>query len=180
MQMTEYEKLEAASGLIKQITRGQLEVRPSVLNHVYIHPSDDAYIGMELVLESNAEAKCYDGRFQAHVRRMGSVMDSEALKKLQAEVHQAFVLLKEFEMMEFHPTSEDLRRLHDSLAQAQTADEKPKEQMESEETEIDIMWADLRPETQERILKMLGDNGNYDVLPIATIASDGQQDMRLQ
>jgi len=36
-------------------------------------------------------------------------------------------------------------------------------------TELNIMWDDLKPETQKRIMRMLGDNGNYDVVPITTI-----------
>lgn len=39
------------------------------------------------------------------------------------------------------------------------------------ETEIEIMWDDLKPTTQQRILRMLGDNGNFDSFPIAIIQS---------
>lgn len=31
---------------------------------------------------------------------------------------------------------------------------------------------DLKPATQKRILNMLGENGNYDIYPIATIQSE--------
>lgn len=34
---------------------------------------------------------------------------------------------------------------------------------------IEIYWGDLTPEKQQEILDILGDNGNYDVTPIATI-----------
>ena len=34
---------------------------------------------------------------------------------------------------------------------------------------IEIYFADLIPETQEAIVDLLGDNGNYDIVPIATI-----------
>ena len=34
---------------------------------------------------------------------------------------------------------------------------------------IEIYFDDLKPETQQAILELLGDNGNYDVIPIATI-----------
>ena len=47
---------------------------------------------------------------------------------------------------------------------ASTADE-----LEETVTELNIMWDDLKPETQKRIMRMLGDNGNYDVVPITTI-----------
>ena len=36
-------------------------------------------------------------------------------------------------------------------------------------TEIEIYWDDLKPEKQQEILEVLGDNGNYDVIPIATL-----------
>lgn len=34
---------------------------------------------------------------------------------------------------------------------------------------IEIYWNDLTPEKQKEILDIQGDNGNYDVTPIATI-----------
>lgn len=34
---------------------------------------------------------------------------------------------------------------------------------------VEIYWDDLIKEKQEEILKLLGENGNYDVFPIATI-----------
>ena len=34
---------------------------------------------------------------------------------------------------------------------------------------IEIYWNDLTREKQEELLNALGDNGNYDVFPIATI-----------
>ncbi len=34
---------------------------------------------------------------------------------------------------------------------------------------IEIYWDDLTEEKQKEILSKLGDNGNYDVFPIATI-----------
>jgi len=49
------------------------------------------------------------------------------------------------------------------------------DEMEGPETEIDIMWDDLKPETQRRLMRMLGDNGNYDTLPIATIYAPGME-----
>ena len=36
-------------------------------------------------------------------------------------------------------------------------------------TEIEIYWDDLKPEKQREILSCLGENGNYDLIPIATI-----------
>lgn len=58
---------------------------------------------------------------------------------------------------------------------ASTADE-----LEETVTELNIMWDDLKPETQKRIMRMLGDNGNYDVVPITTIyASKQEQGMEM-
>ena len=34
---------------------------------------------------------------------------------------------------------------------------------------IEIYWKDLTREKQQELLNALGDNGNYDVFPIATI-----------
>lgn len=34
---------------------------------------------------------------------------------------------------------------------------------------MDIMISDLKPEIQEKVIALLGDNGNYDVFPIATL-----------
>lgn len=34
---------------------------------------------------------------------------------------------------------------------------------------IEIYWGDLREEKQKEILETLGENGNYDVFPIAVL-----------
>ena len=69
---------------------------------------------------------------------------------------------------EKHPDILDLIHAHDEAYEEAmySSSWAPKQ---SEETEIDIMWDDLKPSTQKRILNMLGENGNYDVYPIATI-----------
>ena len=36
---------------------------------------------------------------------------------------------------------------------------------------IDIYFDDLTKEKQDEILEAIGDNGNYDIVPIATICS---------
>ena len=38
--------------------------------------------------------------------------------------------------------------------------------------EYEIFWNDLKPEVQKELLELIGDNGNYDVMPIATIVID--------
>ena len=42
---------------------------------------------------------------------------------------------------------------------------------------IEIYWDDLTKEKQEEILELLGDNGNYDVFPIAIIEYADEEDM---
>ncbi len=44
------------------------------------------------------------------------------------------------------------------------------------DNKIEIYFNDLTPEKQEEILETLGDNGNYDVFPIAVI-SVGESDI---
>jgi hypothetical protein len=34
---------------------------------------------------------------------------------------------------------------------------------------VELFWGDLSAEAQEKLLVLLGNNGNYDVFPIATI-----------
>lgn len=47
---------------------------------------------------------------------------------------------------------------------------------------IEIYWNDLTEEMQEYILSVVGDNANYDIIPIAEIQidvdEDGNQRMR--
>ena len=43
--------------------------------------------------------------------------------------------------------------------------------------QIAIYWDDLTPKKQQEILEELGDNGNWDVIPMATIdIEDGTDD----
>lgn len=49
------------------------------------------------------------------------------------------------------------------------------DELEGPEENVDIMWDDLKPEAQKRIMRMLGDNGNYDVVPITTIYAPEQE-----
>ena len=34
---------------------------------------------------------------------------------------------------------------------------------------VDLFWDDLSAEAQAELLKLIGDNGNYDVFPLASI-----------
>ena len=40
---------------------------------------------------------------------------------------------------------------------------------------IEIYWNDLTEEKQKEVLEKLGDNGNYDVFPIATIEYEEEE-----
>lgn len=54
------------------------------------------------------------------------------------------------------------------------------DELDGPEEKIDIMWDDLKPEAQKRIERMLGDNGNFDIVPITTIyAPELEQDMQM-
>ena len=41
---------------------------------------------------------------------------------------------------------------------------------------IEIFWNDLTKEKQNEILEVLGENGNYDVIPIATIEVEEEEE----
>lgn len=42
---------------------------------------------------------------------------------------------------------------------------------------IEIYWDDLTESKQNEILETLGDNGNYDVFPIATIETEQDEEL---
>lgn len=126
--MTELEKLKTVADLIRDISHGKLEVRPSIGNNVFIHASDDAYIGMEMVMKSNYSKKCVDITFQSFVRRMGTPMTGKNLGLLQEEVQQAHALLLALEIPKFHPTMEDLSAFHDYLQVQQMQSQEAAEQ----------------------------------------------------
>lgn len=42
---------------------------------------------------------------------------------------------------------------------------------------IEIFWNDLTAQKQNEILEALGENGNYDVIPIATIYIPEEEDI---
>lgn len=117
--MTELEKLKNAAGLIRDISQGKLEVRPSIGNNVFVHASDDSYIGLEMVMRSNFPKKCVDITFRSFVRRMGTPMTAKDLGQLQTEVGQTHALLQALEMGNYQPTHEDLMAFHDQLVQEQ-------------------------------------------------------------
>ena len=42
--------------------------------------------------------------------------------------------------------------------------------------EYEIYWGNLNKETQRELLELMGNNGNYDVVPIATIPVKMEQE----
>lgn len=41
---------------------------------------------------------------------------------------------------------------------------------------VDLLWDDLSEEAQRQLEELLGDNGNYDVIPFARIYIDKEDD----
>ena len=37
------------------------------------------------------------------------------------------------------------------------------------ETTVELFWEDLCSETQEKLMELMGDHGNYDVIPFAIL-----------
>ena len=126
--MTELEKLKTVADLIQDISHGKLEIRPSIGNNVFIHASDNAYIGMEMVMKSNYSKKYVDITFQGFVRRMGTPMSGKDMEQLLEEVQQAHALVLALEIPQFHPTLEDLSAFHDYLQEQQMQSQKAEEQ----------------------------------------------------
>lgn len=113
--MTELEKLKTASELIRDMTDGRLQIATSIGNHIFVRPSDDAYIGLNMMIHGNFHLKCYEITFDANVRRMGTPMTATDLGKLATEVQQAQALLTALEMYRFQPTQKDMEQFHDHL-----------------------------------------------------------------
>ena len=113
--MTELEKLRTASELIRDMTDGRLQIATSIGNHIFVRPSDDAYIGLNMMNHGNFHLKCYEITFDANVRRMGTPMTATDLGKLAQEVQQAQALLTALEMYRFQPTQKDMEQFHDHL-----------------------------------------------------------------
>lgn len=119
--MTELEKLKTASELIRDMTDGRLQIATSIGNHIFVRSSDDAYIGVNMMIHSNFHLKCYEITFDANVRRMGIPMTATDLGKLAQEVQQAQALLTALELTKLQPTLADLQAFHDHLLQQEQA-----------------------------------------------------------
>ena len=135
--MTELEKLKTASELIRDMTDGRLQIATSIGNHIFVRSSDDAYIGLNMMIHSNFHRKCYEVTFDANVRRMGTPMAAADLGKLATEVQQAEALLTALEMYKFQPTQKDMERFHDHLLEqlhspAQPEQAQPEQNMDAQ------------------------------------------------
>ena len=135
--MTELEKLKTASELIRDMIDGRLQIATSIGNHIFVRSSDDAYIGLNMMIHSNFHRKCYEVTFDANVRRMGTPMTAADLGKLATEVQQAEALLTALEMYKFQPTQKDMERFHDHLLEqlhspAQPEQAQPEQNMDAQ------------------------------------------------
>lgn len=115
--LSELEKLKSMAMLVKETTRGRMEVRPGVLDTVYIHPENSAYVGIELMVKPVLKPERYDVTFYARVRRMGDVLDSAGLQELIQEVQAAQAALVALEFGEFHPTQKDMEAFRSFLSE---------------------------------------------------------------
>ena len=55
-------------------------------------------------------------------------------------------------------------------------EEKEEEKEKEEESTFEIFIDDLLPSVKEKVIKFLGDNGNYDVFPMITLYKDGGEE----
>lgn len=115
--MTELDKLKNTASVIRDLTEGRIQMRPSGMGHICIHATDDAYITLKMDTRSLLEQECYDVSFSSYVRRMGSDMSSRDLSALAREVHQVQALLTALELTKLRPTLDDLQAFHDHLLQ---------------------------------------------------------------
>ena len=123
--MTELDKLETASEMIRDVSEGRLQVATSIGNNIYVKAKDDAYIGMDMMIRGNVQQKCYEITFDANVRRMGTPMTAADLGKLATEVQQAQSLLTALEMYSFRPTQSDMVQFHDHLLEQHQSPSEP-------------------------------------------------------
>ena len=117
--LSELQKLKDMAKLIKDSTCGRMEMRPGVLNDVYIHPEDSAYVGIELSVRPDWKLERYELSFYARVRRMGDVLDAAGLNDLLRELQAAHAVLASLERCELHPTQEDMEAFRDFLIREQ-------------------------------------------------------------
>ena len=118
-QLSELAKLQQAAQLIEEMSQGRLQVCPSVVGQVYIHPQHDFNLGMDMRIDSIPGQPRYRITFAAQLRRMGTDMNADGLRVLLSEVGQTYALLAALESRSYTPMLEDLTAFRDGLAAQQ-------------------------------------------------------------
>ena len=83
--VSELDKLREAAKLIEEMSQGRLQVCPSVVGQVYIRPENEAYLGLDMRINSIPGQLRYRVTFSSQMRRMGADMTSEGLRTLLSE-----------------------------------------------------------------------------------------------
>ena len=119
--VSELDKLREAAKLIEEMSQGRLQVCPSVVGQVYIRPENEAYLGLDMRINSIPGQLRYRVTFSSQMRRMGADMTSEGLRALLSEVGQTYALLTALESRSYTPTTEDLIAFREELLSEQEA-----------------------------------------------------------
>ncbi len=119
--VSELDKLREAAKLIEEMSQGRLQVCPSVVGQVYIRPENEAYLGLDMRINSIPGQLRYRVTFSSQMRRMGADMTSEGLRALLSEVGQTYALLTALESRNYTPTTEDLTAFREDLLAEQEA-----------------------------------------------------------
>ena len=119
--VSELDKLREAAKLIEEMSQGRLQVCPSVVGQVYIRPENEAYLGLDMRINSIPGQLRYRVTFSSQMRRMGADMTSEGLRALLSEVGQTYALLTALESRSYTPTTEDLTAFREELLAEQEA-----------------------------------------------------------
>lgn len=73
--VSELDKLREAAKLIEEMSQGRLQVCPSVVGQVYIRPENEAYLGLDMRINSIPGQLRYRVTFSSQMRRMGGGHD---------------------------------------------------------------------------------------------------------
>lgn len=119
--VSELDKLREAAKLIEEMSQGRLQVCSSVVGQVYIRPENEAYLGLDMRINSIPGQLRYRVTFSSQMRRMGADMTSEGLRTLLSEVGQTYALLTALESRSYTPTTEDLIAFREELLSEQEA-----------------------------------------------------------
>ena len=68
--VSELDKLREAAKLIEEMSQGRLQVCPSVVGQVYIRPENEAYLGLDMRINSIPGQLRYRVTFSSQMRRM--------------------------------------------------------------------------------------------------------------